>query len=113
MVSMKDTTTANDIFKAIVGALDKFGVDWSRAVSLATDGAPSMLGRKAGVATQFREKVQAANGGEDFWTFHCILHQEALCCKTLKMDHVMSVVVQTVNFIRARGLNHRQFDTIL
>lgn len=113
MVPMKDTTTANDIFKALVGALDKFGVDWSRAVSLATDGAPSMLGRKAGVATQFREKVQAANGGQDFWTFHCILHQEALCCKTLKMDHVMSVVVQTVNFIRARGLNHRQFDTIL
>lgn len=113
MVPMNNTTTADDIFSALVGALDKVGADWSRAVSLATDGAPSMIGRKAGVATKFRDKVQTANGGQEFWIFHCILHQEALCCKTLQMDHVMSVVVKTVNFIRARGLNHRQFDTFL
>ena len=42
------------------------------------------------------------------WTFHCISHQEALCCKWLKIDHVMQVVVRTVNFVRTRGLNHRQ-----
>lgn len=72
-----------------------------------------MIGKKAGAVTKFREKVQAANRGGDFWTFHCILHQEALCCKSLKMDHVMEVVVRTVNFIRARGLNHRQFDSLL
>lgn len=96
---MTDTTTAEDIFRSVVGALDRVGVDWSRAVSLATDGAPSMIGKKAGVVTKFREKVQAANRGGDFWTFHCILHQEALCCKSLKMDHVMEVVVRTVNFI--------------
>ncbi|KAK3519988.1 hypothetical protein QTP70_010128 [Hemibagrus guttatus] len=113
LVPMTDTTTAADIFTALVGALDRVGVDWSRAVSLATDGAPSMTGRKAGVGTKFREKVQTANGGRDFWTFHCILHQEALCCKSLKMDNVMEVVVRTVNFIRSRGLNHRQFDSLL
>lgn len=113
LVPMLDTTTAEDIFCAVVGALDRVGADWSRAVSLATDGAPSMLGKKSGVATKFREKVKAANGGEDFWTFHCILHQEALCCKSLRMDHVMDIVVRTVNFIRARGLNHRQFDCFL
>lgn len=113
LVPMTDTTTADDIFSSLVGVLDKVGVDWSRAVSLATDGVPSMVGRKAGVATKFREKVQIAKGGQDFFAFHCILHQEALCCKTLKMDHVMSVVVKTVNFIRARGINHRQFDTFI
>ncbi|KAK3507157.1 hypothetical protein QTP70_009290 [Hemibagrus guttatus] len=111
LVPMTDTTTAADIFTALVGALDRVGVDWSRAVSLVTDGAPSMTGRKAGVGTKFREKVQTANGGRDFWTFHCILHHEALCCKSLKMDNVMEVVVRTVNFIRSRGLN--QFDSLL
>ena len=113
LVPMTDTTTAADFFTALVGALDRVGVDWSRAISLATDGAPSMTGKKAGVVTIFRKKVQTANGGRDFWTFHCILHQEALCCKSLRMDNIMKVVVQTVNFIRSRGLNHRQFDSLL
>ncbi|XP_066941423.1 general transcription factor II-I repeat domain-containing protein 2-like [Macrobrachium rosenbergii] len=46
LVPMKDTTTANDIFSSLIRMLDKAGVDWSRAVSLATDGAPSMVGGK-------------------------------------------------------------------
>ena len=68
-------------------------MDWSCTVSLATDGVPSMIGKKASVMTKFREKVQTANGGRDFWTFHCILHGESLCFKSLKMDDVMEVVV--------------------
>ena len=88
-------------------------MDWSHAVSVDTDGSPSMIGKKAGIVTKFREKVQPANGGHDFWTFHCILHQEALCCKSLKMDNVLKVVIQTVNLIRSRGLNPHQFDNLL
>ena len=70
-----------------------------------------MIGEKAGVVTKIREKVQVVRGRE-FWTFHCTSHQEALCCKSSKMDHVMQVVVRTVNFIRTRGLNHCQFDSL-
>ena len=113
LVPMIGTTTGEDIFSSLVGALDSIGVDWARAVSIATDGAPSMAGKKTGVVAKLKEKVNAANGGHNFHTFHCIIHQEALCCKTLKMKHVMEVVFNTVNFIRARGLNHRQFDQLL
>ncbi|CAI5682279.1 unnamed protein product [Oreochromis niloticus] len=112
LVPMTDTTTAADIFTALFLA-GPVHSDWSRAVSLATDGAPSMIGKKAGVVKKFRDKVQSANGRRNFWTFHCILHQEALCCNSLKMDNVMKVVIQTINFIRSRSLNHRQFDSLL
>lgn len=44
--------------------------------------------------------------------YHCIIHQENLCAKTLKMD-VRKIVIGVVNVIRAKGLNHRQFQEFL
>lgn len=113
LVPMTDTTTSNDIYSSLIGALDRLEVEWSRAVSVATDGVPSMVGKKAGVVTKLKEKIQKENPSQKFWNFHCILHQEALCSKTLKMDNIMNVVIKTVNFIRAKGLNHRQFEAFL
>ncbi|KAI7800955.1 putative general transcription factor II-I repeat domain-containing protein 2-like [Triplophysa rosa] len=78
-----------------------------------TDGAPCMVGKKAGLVTKLKEKIQKENPTQEFWNFHCILHQEALFGKTLKMDNIMDVVIKTVNFIRAKGLNHRQFEAFL
>lgn len=43
---MMDTTTTGDIFTALIGLLERIGVDWSCIVSLAIDGAPSMMGKK-------------------------------------------------------------------
>ena len=45
--------------------------------------------------------------------FYCIIHQENLCAKSVKMQNVMSVVTKTVNFIRSKGLRHREFQELL
>jgi len=113
LVPMKGTTTADDIFQTLVGTLDKLGVDWAKTVSLATDGAPQMIGKKAGVPTKLKEKVLVVNPSHQVHNVHCIIHREMLCSKTLKMDNVMDVVVKTVNFVHARVLNHRQFKFLL
>ncbi|XP_059802664.1 general transcription factor II-I repeat domain-containing protein 2A-like [Hypanus sabinus] len=48
-------------------------------------------------------------------TFHRIVHQEALCAQTFPPEctEVMDVVIQIVNKIMAKSLNHRQFCLLL
>ncbi|XP_042226267.1 general transcription factor II-I repeat domain-containing protein 2-like [Homarus americanus] len=103
LVPLKGTATGDDIFVGLVGALDKLGVDRAQTVTLATEGAPQMVGRKAGVAIKLKEKLIAVNLNHQIYNVHCIIHKEVLCSKTLKMDNV----------IRARGLNHRHFNCLL
>jgi len=52
LVPMIDTISANDIFNSLIGVLNRMGIYWSRAVRIATDSAPSMIAKKAGVATK-------------------------------------------------------------
>ena len=54
LVPMIDTITANVMFNSLVGVLNWMGIFWSRAVGIAADSAPSMIVKKAGVATKIR-----------------------------------------------------------
>jgi hypothetical protein len=45
--------------------------------------------------------------------FHCIIQQQVLCSKVIKIDNVFKKVAKTVNFIRVRELNHRIFTSLL
>ena len=110
---MSGTTKADDSFMKLVDALNKLGVAWTKLVRLATDGAPHMAGRKAGVANFLKIKVLSMYSNQQISCIYCIIHKKVLCSKLLKMNHAMDVVVGTVNFIRARGLNHRQFSKML
>ena len=74
-VPITGTTKGEDIFGSLVDALNNVGVDWTRAISVATHDAPSMTGRIIGVVAKLKEKVDTANGGLGFWIFHCIIHE--------------------------------------
>ena len=80
---------------------------------MATDGAPAMCSEKVGVVGLMVEKRNQLSLVGPFAAIHCILRQETLCGKSLQMKDVMDVVAKMVNFIRARGLNHRQFVSFL
>ncbi|KFD63472.1 hypothetical protein M514_24398 [Trichuris suis] len=60
-----------------------------------------------------RTKIENSHPDSSFAHFHCIIHQQNLCSKILKLDHVLSLVTKTVNYIRGRALNHRQFSQLL
>ncbi|KAK7896643.1 hypothetical protein WMY93_021968 [Mugilogobius chulae] len=111
MMSLKGTTTGKDIFEAVSEAIEKIGLKWDKLCGVTTDGAPAMRGERKGMASMLCEKVKHS-GGEAV-KMHCIIHQEALCAKTVQLDDVMDTVVKTVNIIRARGLYHREFQAFL
>ena len=79
---------------------------------MTTNGAPAING-KANGAVSLIEKEMRNNGIErQLVRTHCIIHLEALCAKSIKMQ-VMRVDIKLVNFVRARGLYHRQFQQLL
>jgi hypothetical protein len=97
----------------LVALFRKYELPWEKMVGFVSDGAPAMIGKSNGVAARLRKGMKEFKGKISFFSLHYILHQEALCAKSLKMTHVIDAVVKTVNFIRASALNHREFITLL
>ena len=106
LIPLKGQTRGEDICEAIVNCLKAKGIKTSHMVSVATDGAPSMRGAHKGFVTLLQKSLD-----RKLLTFHCILHQEALCAQTFPPEcmEVMNLAIQIVNKIMAKGLNHRQF----
>ena len=88
LIPLKGTTTAADICNALLQLGQENELTWDNLVSICTDGSPSMLGHTAG-----------------------LIHQQALCGKGgCGLQETMQTVVEIVNLIRTRALNHRRFQ---
>ena len=48
---LSGTTTGKDVSQAVIACMDRYGLDFSRLVSVTTNGAPAMVGDKKGAAT--------------------------------------------------------------
>lgn len=110
--SMHGTTTGKYIFEEVSKCITEMSLPWDKLVGLTTDSVPALCGQKSGLVGRIQEKIQEEDAGE-LTVYHCIIHQEVLCGKALQMDHDMSTIKGVVNFIRAKGLNHRQFKSFL
>ncbi|XP_069470077.1 general transcription factor II-I repeat domain-containing protein 2-like [Ambystoma mexicanum] len=110
--SIKGTTTGEDIYEKVCQTLNGLELDWAKLASVTTDGAPSMVGSKKGVIAHINQEMDKHNYSHPI-AIHCLIHQQALCSKSLKFDSVMTIVVSCVNFIRAHALKHRQFQEFL
>ena len=113
MQPIKDTTTGADIYSEVQNAFEKFGMDLSTLCGIATDGARAMSGTGIGLVGLLKSALREKELSDNIAVFHCIIHQQNLCAKTLNYKHVIGPVTKAVNFIRARGLNHRQFQKFL
>ena len=110
LIPLKGTTTVQDVCSVILKFGEENDLTWENLVSLCTDGALSMLGCQAGFVALFRHEI----GKPNLISYHCIIHQQALCAKAgCGLQDTMKTVVESVNLIRARSLNHRRFQNYL
>ena len=76
---------------------------------MTTDGAPAMTGR----TSRFIALCRGDDRFRDFFNYHYVIHQQALCGKMLNMTEVMDISFKIVNSIRARSLQRRLFRSQL
>lgn len=105
LIPLKSQTRGQGICEAVVSCLQAKGIKTTHLVSVSTDGAPSMRGAPKGFVNLLQKSLD-----RELMTFHCILHQEALCAQTLPPEcmEVMNLVIKIVNKIIANGLSRRQ-----
>ena len=112
--SMHGTTRGEDLLQKLFQALDKFNLPLDELSGVATDGAPAMVGKHKGLVSLLKKELDAKEIRHDTLIFrHCIIHQQSLCAKSVKFDHVISVVTDCINFIKKRDLNNRIFKQVL
>ncbi|ROL47376.1 General transcription factor II-I repeat domain-containing protein 2B [Anabarilius grahami] len=89
-------TRGDDIYEAVTQMLRDREIDVKNVVSIATDGAPSMIGRERGLVARLRAHHP------DLMAYHCIIHQMVLCANLgERYMEVMTTVMKLVNFLRA------------
>ena len=93
--------------------MNDIGLKPEQLCGITTDVAPSMVGRTNGVVSLMDKVRQDAGATAKFSGPNASFAKTTCVAKSVKMQNVVSVVVKTVNFVRARGLNHRQFQHLL
>jgi len=106
--SLHGSTKGTDLFAALKACAERNNLNFAKLDSICTDGAPALTGRHVGCISLLEQYI-----GRPLLKYHCIIHQEALCGKTLDLQSVMDVVVKCINKIRARALNRREFRQFL
>ncbi|XP_073670885.1 general transcription factor II-I repeat domain-containing protein 2 [Paramisgurnus dabryanus] len=109
--SIKGQTRGVDLLQCVSDAVDDMKLPWEKLSGIVTDGAPAMTGERSGLASLLCNKVSEQGGNAI--KLHGLIHQQVLCAKCLKFDHVVSPLVKAINFIRAKALYHRQFQQFL
>uniref|UniRef100_A0A9J8CA12 HAT C-terminal dimerisation domain-containing protein n=1 Tax=Cyprinus carpio carpio TaxID=630221 RepID=A0A9J8CA12_CYPCA len=82
--------TGEDIFNKLDCNLKEEGLSWSECLSVCTDGAGAMLRKKKCLKTRVLQVAPHV-----IFT-HCIIHREALACKTLnpELKHVLYTAIK-------------------
>ncbi|KOC63536.1 General transcription factor II-I repeat domain-containing protein 2A [Habropoda laboriosa] len=98
-----------DIFNALNQHVNEFIGNFDKCSAIVSDGAPAMIRTKQGLRAILKENGVKCN------MLHCIIHQENLCGKVIKLSSTMKTVTKIINMIRDgnKALSHCKFQSFL
>lgn len=101
-------TTGEAVFNVDVDFIVHNKLDWSRSVSISTDGATAMTGRVRGLVSRVQSIAPLVKAK------HCCIHREQLAVKHMPpcLKTVLDEAVKIVNLIRGRPLHTRLFTAL-
>ncbi|GBP96343.1 Protein ZBED8 [Eumeta japonica] len=110
VITMKGHTRG-DFMEVLKEFVEKHGIPVNELISVCTDGCPSMVGANNGLIALMKKEWNLPN----LLPIHYLLHQETLARKISNnmLKDVMNTIVNIIDFIRARELNHRKFKDLL
>lgn len=102
---LETDTRGESIFEAVEHFLTDKAIPWKNIVSVATDGAPSMVGRHRGFIAHLKRQLP------DVLVIHCVIHRQHLVAKMLspRLHKSLQYVINAINKIRSNSLNSRLF----
>lgn len=102
MIPLNEQTRGEDIFNAFKTVHTRFNIDLKKLVSVCSDGAPSMTGKYAGFIARLKRYMVENGVKHELIAYHCIIHQENLCGKTIGNDNN---VLQTITKVRSTEIS--------
>lgn len=105
---LQTDTKGESIFRALDEFLKEKEIPLNNILSVATDGAPAMVGRYRGFLAYLKKEVPNA------FTVHCIIHRQHLVAKNLstRLHNSLQYVIKAINTIRSSSLNDRLFKQL-
>ena len=109
METLATRARGEDIFITVKNACFGSGLDLKYLRGICTDRAPAMTGNQQGFVTRFSDYVSNKYDNKELINLHCIIHQEALCAKSVALNTILKDINRIILFNRANALDHRQF----
>ena len=89
METLAARTRGEDIFIAVKNACIRSGLDLKYLRGICTDGAPAMTSNQQGFVTRFSDYVSNEYDNKELINLHYIIHQEALCAKSVALNTIL------------------------
>jgi len=108
-IPLHEKARGEDILQSFYASLLEMNVPIHKLVSITKDGTLAMTSENSSLIGLCKNDPAFP----DIFSYHCVIHQQALCTNVINFQHVMSTVQKIVNLIHARPLQLRLFKHLL